>query len=157
MAGTAADFSTHTMADLLTPTLLEERGRKRRRTSDEVSSQPAAHNPSGESTTLRGRGRRRSASGTSSQSDDASKPPARTISPPIRKYQKKTLPRQLAQKKRSQSPSRSRSGDRDRTPRRRRQRTTSRSRSHEAEKSDKQVLKEEESTQRKKSGVEAAM
>ena len=155
MAGAAADLGTPTMADLLTPTLLEERGRKRRRTSDEVTSQPAAHNPSGESTTLRGRGRRRSASGISSQSDDTSRPPTRTLSPPIRKYQKKTLPRELAQKKRSQSPSRSRSGDRDRTPRRRRQRTTSRSRNHEAEKGDRQVLKQDESGQRKKSGVEA--
>jgi hypothetical protein len=156
MAGTAAELSTPTMVDLLAPTLLEERGRKRRRASDDVTSQPAAHNPSGESTTLRGRGRRRSASGTSSQSDDTSKTPHRTMSPPIRKYQKKTLPRELAQKKRSQSPSRSRSRDRDRTPRRRRQRTTSRSRSHEAEKGGKQTLKQEESGQRKKSGVEGA-
>jgi hypothetical protein len=144
------------MADLLTPTLLEERGRNRRRTSDDVTSQPAAHNPSGESTTLRGRGRRRSVSGMSSQSDDTSKPPTRTMSPPIRKYQKKALPREVTQKKRSQSPSRSRSRDRDRTPRRRRQRTTSRSRSHEPEKSGKHVLTQEESDQRKKSGVEAA-
>jgi hypothetical protein len=78
------------------------------------------------------------------------------MSPPIRKYQKKTLPRELAQKKRSQSPSRSRSRDRERTPRRRRQRTTSRSRSHGAEKGGKQVLKQEEICQKKKSGVEAA-
>jgi hypothetical protein len=155
MAGTAADIGTSTMADLRTPTLLEERGRKRRRTLD-VTSQPVAHNPSNESTTLRGRGRRRSASGTSSQSDDTSKPPTRTMSPPIRRYQMKKLPRELVQKKRSQSPSRSRSRDRDRTPRRRRQRTTSRSRSHEAEKGGRQALRREESSQRKKSGAEAA-
>jgi len=144
------------MADLLAPTLSEERGRKRRRTSDDVTSQPAAHNPSSESTTLRGRGRRRSVSRTSLQSDDISKPPTRTMSPPIRKYQKKALSREVIQKRRSQSPSRSRSRDRDRTPRRRRQRTSSRSRSHEPKKGGKHFLTQEESDQRKKSGVEAA-
>ncbi len=156
MAGTATELGNSIMADLLTPTLLEERGRKRRRASDDVTAQPVAHNPSGESTTLRGRGRRRSASGASSQSDGTSKPRTRHLSPPIRKYQKKTLLVDPAQKKRSQSPSRSRSRDRDKTPRRRRQRTTSRSRSHKTEKCSKQGANQEEGGEKKKSGFEPA-
>jgi hypothetical protein len=154
MAGTATESGHPTMADLLTTNLLEERGRKRRRTSDDVTAHPVAHNPSGESTTLRGRGRRRSASGASSQSDGMSKPRTRTLSTPMRKYQKKTVLLEPAQKKRSQSPSRSRSRGRDRTPRRRRQRTKSRSRSHGVEQAAKQGSNHEETGQKKKSGSE---
>lgn len=146
------------MADPFTITFPEDeslqRGRKRRRTSDDVTLQSVGQNPSGESTTLRGRGRRRSASGATSQSDSTSKPRTQPMSSPGWKYQKNVLPRELAQKKRSQSPSRSRSKDGDRTPRRRRQRTTSRSRSHGAGKFDKRGLKREESDHKTHLSVE---
>jgi hypothetical protein len=110
------------------------RGRKRRQTSESATSPPilAQNSPSG-STTMRGRGRRRSTSGISSQSDNASKPSTLVYTQPGRKCQTKLLKHSAETKKRSKSPSRSRIKGVERTPRRRRQRTTSRSRSHGTE------------------------
>lgn len=138
MAGTASNVDHHKVSGLFKAATLDDdafqRGRKRRRSSDGLMNQPTAHNPSGGSTTLRGRGRRRSASEASSRSDNTTKPRTRSASPPGRKYQKKAQKVDFEKKRRSQSPSRSRSRKGDGTPRRRRQRTASRSRSHGVEK-----------------------
>jgi len=108
-----------------------QRGRKRRRSEASTTPAPTVHNPSGGSTTLRGRGRRRSSSQAGSDTTDptlTSNTKLRSSFPPGRKYQKK-FP-EVEKKRRSQSPSRSRSKEGQRTPRRRRQRTRSRSRIH---------------------------
>lgn len=105
-----------------------QRGRKRRRSEASTTPAPTVHNPSGGSTTLRGRGRRRSSSQAGSDTTDPTLTKPRSSFPPGRKYQKK-FP-EVERKRRSQSPSRSRSKEGQRTPRRRRQRTRSRSRTH---------------------------
>lgn len=92
MAETASNVDHRKVGGLFKTATLDDdafqRGRKRRRSSDGIMNQSTAHNPSGGSTTLRGRGRRRSASEVSSRSDNTTKPRTRSASPPGRKYQK---------------------------------------------------------------------
>lgn len=122
-----------------------QRGRKRRRSSDGILKPPTAHNPSGGSTTLRGRARRRSTSDVSARtgSGSGSQHRTNTVSPLGMKRQQKPPRTSSKPKKRSQSPSRSRSGQRNVTPPRRRQRTASRSRKHGTDEEAKDSVAEE--------------
>ncbi|KAH9887103.1 hypothetical protein F4778DRAFT_757228 [Xylariomycetidae sp. FL2044] len=103
-----------------------QRGRKRRRTPPDALRPTAAHTPTGESATFRGRCRHRSTSRF-----DLSRNPSRLSS--LSPSRRRLLRVVQVNRHRSQSPSRSRSKNTQDSPKRRRQRTRSRSRAHQGE------------------------